>query len=386
MLNMIKVIKRELRTLACRPIYWYCMVVAPLFCTIFFTTLMSEGLPQSMPIGVVDEDNTSTTRNILRNLDAFQNSDIKEQYANVTEARRAVQRGDIYAFYYIPRGTTVKVNRQESPTVSFYTNYSYLVAGSLLYKDMRMMSELAAGAAGRKVLFAKGASEGQAMAFLQPIVIDAHPTNNPTLNYSVYLSSTIIPGVIILLIFMVTVFSIGDEIKKGTGDELMTLAGGNPFVALYGKLTAHAIIWLGIGATYVFYLYGILHYPCNCGIPTMMVVMALGVIAALGMGTFMICALPATRLGLSFASLWGVVSFSISGMSFPVMGMHPSLQSLSYLFPLRHYHLLYINCALDGYPLINGWPFVLSLIAFIVIPALVTGRFRTLMTKIAYKQ
>lgn len=54
------------------------------------------------------------------------------------------------------------------------------------------MSELAGGAIGRATLYAKGATEDQAMAFLQPIVIDSHVLNNPWLNYSVYLSNTII--------------------------------------------------------------------------------------------------------------------------------------------------------------------------------------------------
>lgn len=46
------------------------------------------------------------------------------------------------------------------------------------------------------------------MAFLQPIVIDTHPLNNPWLNYSVYLCNTFAPGVLMLLIFMITVYSI----------------------------------------------------------------------------------------------------------------------------------------------------------------------------------
>ena len=39
-----------------------------------------------------------------------------------------------------------------------------LIAGSLLFKDMKMMSELASGAAARTALYAKGATEEQAMA------------------------------------------------------------------------------------------------------------------------------------------------------------------------------------------------------------------------------
>ena len=51
--------------------------------------------------------------------------------------------------------------------------------------------------------------------------------------------------------------------------------------------------------------------------------LSLFVFASQGMGVLMICALPNPRFGLSFASLWGVLSFSICGMSFPAMAMHP---------------------------------------------------------------
>lgn len=359
---------RELLRMARQPIYWFCMVLAPLFCYVFFTSLMSSGLPSSLPLGLVDEDNTTTTRNLARNLDAFQGTDIREVYANVTEARAAVQRGEVYGFYLIPRGTTQKAQLQRIPTVSFYTNYSYLVAGSLIYRDMRTMSELASGAATRTVLYAKGATEKQAMAFLQPVVIDMHAVGNPTLNYNVYLSNVIIPGCLAIFIFMITVYSLGTELKFRTADDLMARADGSIIVAINSKLLPQLFIFLLMGTLYVWLLYGYLHFPCQCGIARMWCVMALYVMACQGLGVFMFAMLPTLRLGLSFASLWGVISFSISGMSFPVMAMHPVLQGLSLLFPLRHYFLLYVNCALDGYPMANAWPYVLALVAFAILP------------------
>ncbi len=36
------------------------MVIAPLFCYVFFTTLMDSGLPKDLPAGVVDMDDSST--------------------------------------------------------------------------------------------------------------------------------------------------------------------------------------------------------------------------------------------------------------------------------------------------------------------------------------
>lgn len=382
---MFSIFLRELRRLAVQPIYWFCMVIAPLFCYFFFTSLMHEGLPESLPLGVVDEDHTVTSRNLVRNLDAFQMTDVVKTYSNVTEARKAVQQGHIYGFYLIPQGTTSEAQSQRLPTISFYTNYSYLVAGSLLYRDMRTMSELASGAASRTVLYAKGATERQAMAYLQPVVIDMHAVGNPWLNYNVYLSNVIIPGMLGLFIFMITVYGLGTELKFNTADELMQRSGGSVIVAVTGKLIPQLLVFLLSGTLYVLYLYAYLHFPCHCGLARMWCIMALFVMACQGMGVFMFTMFPTLRLGLSFASLWGVISFSISGMSFPVMAMHPILQGIANLFPLRHYFLLYVNSALDGYPLANAWPFVLALLAFALLPWPCMFRLKKVLTTYRYE-
>ena len=383
-MTLFAVISREMCRMVRQPLYWFCLVAAPILSVIFFTTLMDSGLPQNLPIGIVDQDNTTTSRSITRNLDAFQAAAVTQCYPSVTEARRAVQQGDIYGFYYIPKGTSRKAPRQEIPTVSFYTNYAYLVAGSLLYRDMRTMSELASGAATRSVLYAKGAREEQAMAFLQPIVIDTYAIGNPWLNYSVYLCNTLIPGVFMIFIFMVTVYGLGIEVKQGTVGSWLAKAKGQIWTAVGGKLLAQTVVFLLVGLFIVWYLYVHLRFPCHAGIGTMMIVMTLGILGAQGLGVFMFAMLPSLRLGLSFASLWGVLSFSICGMSFPVMAMHPALQGLAWLFPLRHYFLLYVNCALDGLPLSNAWPYAVALLAFAVLPMVLMRRLRHVMLYVPY--
>ena len=82
---------REWRRLLTRPIYLFCIFIVPLVCAVMLTTLMGEGLPTDMPVGLVDMDNTTTTRNIARNLDAFQNTRIAYKFADVSEARKAMQ-------------------------------------------------------------------------------------------------------------------------------------------------------------------------------------------------------------------------------------------------------------------------------------------------------
>ena len=370
------VMKREYQRLVSRPLYLFSMVVAPLFCYVFFTTLMGSGLPTDMPVGIVDQDQTSTTRQLSRTLDAFQQSKIVARYPTFNEAREAMQRREIYGFYYIPEGTTAQAQAQRRPTVSFYTNNTLLIAGSLLFKDMKTMSELASGAVVQATLLAKGATEEQAMAFLQPIVIDTHPLQNPWLNYSVYLNNTFAPGVLMLLIFMVTVFSIGVEIKERTARQWLRIGHNSIWISLAGKLLPHTAIFFLMGILYNVYLYGFLHFPCHSGIGPMLLATLCLVLASQGMGILMIGVLPTLRLGLSFASLWGVLSFSMCGLSFPLMGMHPTLQALANLFPLRHYFLIYVDQALNGYPMIYSWTNYVALLLFMLLPFLVAPRLK----------
>jgi ABC-2 type transport system permease protein len=67
------------------------MIVFPLLAMFFFTSMLQEGQPMDMPVGVVDLDNTSTTRNLIRRLDAFQSSHVVAHYSSLSEARQAIQ-------------------------------------------------------------------------------------------------------------------------------------------------------------------------------------------------------------------------------------------------------------------------------------------------------
>ena len=131
-----------------------------------------------------------------------------------------------------------------------------------------------------------------------------------------------------------------------------------------------------MSAFYNVYLYGFLHFPCNSGIMPMILASFCFVLASQGCGVVMIGTFPSLRLGLSFASLWGVISVSISGFSFPVMAMSPVFQGLSIRFPLRHYFLIYVDQALNGYSMAYSWNNYVALLVFMVLPFLVVKRLK----------
>jgi len=104
--RIFDIFKREVWLFAQRPMFLFCIIIAPIACIIFFVTLMKSGLPTDLPTGIVDMDNTHITRIITRTIDALEETKIVAHYRNFTEAREAVQKGEIYAFFYIPKGTT----------------------------------------------------------------------------------------------------------------------------------------------------------------------------------------------------------------------------------------------------------------------------------------
>lgn len=371
--------------LAHRPVFLFVMILAPVMCVVFFTTLMGEGMPTDMPAAVVDEDITPTTRKLIRVLDAMEMADVSRKYYTFSEAREAMQRGEIYAFFYIPRGTTAKAISSRQPRVSFYTNDAYLLPGNLLMKDMKMTGELIPLALTREKLRAAGLPENEMMAWLQPIQIEAHPIGNPTLDYNVYLSNMVVPGILILLILLTTVYTIGIEWKNGTQRVWYAMAGQSVQVALGAKLLPQTVIytvqwWL---MDYWFYVH--CGFPCQCGTGVMMLIGLLTVLASQGFGVLLFgIQAGMMRLALCICSLWGILSFSLAGFTYPVTDMHPALQALSVWFPLRHYYLIYVNQALDGFPIRYVWPSVCWLVAFCVSPLLVHYRYRKAFLKFEY--
>ena len=378
------IMMRELSILRQNHIYRFCMVLFPLLVIFFFTSIMDEGVPLDMPIGVVDQDNTSMTRSLTRRLDGFQTSRVVARYPSVSEARRAVQRNEIYGFVYIPEGTTDQLLSSRQPKISYYYTYTTLAAGTMLMRDLKTVSTLGSAAVGQATLRAKGYTDSQIQTLLQPIRIDLHQIANPWANYNVYLSTVMVPGLIMLFIFLVSAYSLGTELKFNSSREWLARSDNRIMVALLGKFLPQTVIWLAIVFGYQYYVFYHLGFP-HLGSPWMLVLLGLmQVLASQGFGIFAFGLMPSLRMSMSVCSLWAVLSMSMAGSAFPVMGMDAPLQSLSWLFPLRHYYMIYQICVFNGFPLIEAWFHFAALAAFMLLPWLVVKKIKNAMLTYVY--
>ena len=384
LINIWTIAKRECKILRKNRIYGFCILIFPLLSLLFFTSLMEEGLPEDMPVGVVDLDNTSTSRSIVRRLDSFQNSQVVAHYASVAEARHAIQENEIYAFLYIPKGTTEELISSRRPKISYYYNLASIMSGALLMKDLKTISTLGSAAVGQATMRAKGYTPEQIQAFLQPVRIDLHQIGNPWTNYNVYLTTVFVPGVMMLFMFLISAYSLGMELKFARGKELLAKADNNIVVAIFGKFLPQIMVFLILIFFYEFYIYHVLHFPHVGNWWMILLLSLLQVFASVGFGIFAFGLMPSLRMSMSVCSLWAVLSFSLAGSAFPVMGMDTPIQALTWLFPLRHYYMLYQITVFNGYPLIDAWFHLVALVGFTLLPWFVVHKIKNAMLTYVY--
>jgi ABC-2 type transport system permease protein len=365
-------------------IYGFCMVVFPVLLVAFFTTMLDEGLPQDLPIGVVDQDNSSTSRSLIRNLDAMQNSRVMYRFASVTEARNAMQEGKVFAYLYIPEGTASKLLSGRQPNISYYYTMTCMTAGSMASKDLKTIGVLGSAAVGKAVLSAKGASDEQIRAALQPVTIDAHMIANPQGSYNYSLTTVFVPGILMLFMALLSAYAIGMEMKFDTGKEWLARAGDNILVAILGKYVVHVLVFLLVIFFYQYYIFNVLDFPHLGGTWSIVRLTLLQVFASIGFGIFAFGLMPSLRMSMSISSLWMVLGISMCGSAFPVMGMDPPLQAMSWLFPLRHYWMIYQATVLNGFPVIDVWFHLVALIAFTLLPWFVLRKVKNAMLNYVY--
>lgn len=378
-----QIFKRSVLQLVRRPIYWVAFFVLPLFCFLLLTSLMEEGLPIKAPAAIVDNDGTSLSREVSQQLAGMQLVDVAETPHSFTEARHMMQEGKIYGYFLIPENFEADLLSGRGPAITFYTNMTYYVPASLLFKTFKTTALYTKAGVASSVASSVGFTQDPT-ALLQPVNIITRPLGNPGLNYAIYLCQSFIPCVLQLMIILVTCFSLGQEIKYGSSVRLMKLARGSIFRALFAKLLPQTLVWWVIAIFMESWLFGWQGFPMHGSWWWLTLSELMFVLASQGFALVIFSALPNLRLSLSVGALLGILSFSIAAFSFPVQSMYGAIAIFSYIVPTRYNYLIYIDQALNGIDIYYSRWWYVAYIIFMVAWLPLVGRLRKAMMKPVY--
>lgn len=381
--GFIDTAKREIGRMSQRKIYFFAMILVPVFIFLFFVTLLGEGLPLRAPVGIVDMDHSSMSRSVVRSLNTSEMIEISTYAEDYVEAMEAVRRGEIFGFFMIPENFEKDAISGLKPTLEFFSNLTYFVPGTLSFKGFKTVAVTTAGGVVRTQLTSMGVPEDMTAGLLQPMTVDSHPIGNPWTNYSVYLSPSFCFGALALMIILMTVFSITIEIKNGTSPQWLESAHGHITVAVAGKLLPHLVVWTIVGQFLVSLLFGWCGFPCG-SIWAIAAAMELFIIASMALAVIFCCIVPNPRLAFSMAALISILAFSFLGFSFPVQNMYGAISIFSYLIPTRYMFLIYIFSGLNEFPLYYSRFYFIALIIFPIISALGLCRLKKFLLNPVY--
>jgi ABC-2 type transport system permease protein len=360
-----------------RGLYFLVVLVFPILSILFFGSLFREGVPTKMPIAIVDLDQTTTSRKIARTIDVTPLSMVTKFLPSETEAMSELRTANIYGFVVLPKNLQADILASRQPVISYYYQNGLLIAGGLMQSDLTFILHTLSGGINIQKREAMGQPKDYIMSQAQPVQLNTHLLFNPSANYSIYISTIVLPIMLQLFILLMTVYSIGIEIKEKSSHEWLKLSHKSIFTALTGKLLPYTVMFFIVMMFQNFMLYKVMQIPMHTSMGWLMLGSLLFVLAYQAIGIFCIGLLPLMRHALNFAAFYGILALTLCGFSFPIESMPPVFQYWASGFPVRHYMHIFQSQILAGFELRYVFVSYLCLLVFLLLPFTIINRLKS---------
>ena len=369
---LLNVFRRELRRMTSRRIYFASCIVLPLFSLVFMATIFGHGQMENLPVGVVDADQTSLSRSIVRMVDATPELQVTKHYANETEARMGMQKKEIYGYLLIPSGIK---------SLCYYYHNAMLSVGGEIHSTFETLLKQVSVTPIVTEAVGLGESQTNITSFLIPVSEEEMVSYNPNRNYAIYLTQPFFFVFLQVLLLLVTTYALGSESKFGTSDEWLQMAKGNIGIAVIGKLLPYTFIFMVMGVLANVVFFNWMQMPLPCSLWVINGITILFILATQALALLLYAIFPVLSLIISVVSMIGSLGATLSGVTFPVNFMDTPVYWASFLFPIRHFvevvqSLLYLEGSFSNY-----WTNLTVLLLFILSPILLMPRLkRALLT------
>ena len=330
--QMLSVMRNEFRSIFTDAGVVLILVLALIIYATVYSMAYGAQVLRNVPIGVVDECRTPTSRSLAATFNAGPNTYVAYNPTNMEEAKELFFNRKIYGVVYIPSDYEEKLLGGSQANVAIYVDASYF----LMYRQAFQELVTSIGSTGAMVefqrLIAKGADIPQAKATTQPVIYQSHNLFNPYLGYGTF----VMPAIIMVIIQQTLLIGIG--MIGGTWREFGLYRKLCPpdrkrmstLPIVLGKTTVYGLIY----AVTTFYILGLhyrlFHYPMNGATGTVVVFM----LAYLGIA---ISTLFRYRENSLLLLLWtSIPLLMLSGVSYPREGIPDWLFNFGQLFPSSH--------------------------------------------------
>jgi ABC-2 type transport system permease protein len=315
----------------------------PLFAFVVLTAVFSHPVIRGLGVAVVDEDRSETSRAFVEQVAASSSLSIVERDGDLASAARAIRSGDAIAAVYIPANFERDLKAERRPQVVAFYNQQFLTAAGVASSGLSDSLSAAVSSA-----VSRGAPKASRIGSL---VAETIVLVNPQRNYAQFLLRALLPMVIHVVVALAAGYAVGSEFRRRSVRAWLACAGGNPVVALVGKLAPLFVIFFLIMLAVPLVLEGLLEISFKGNVPMIIVAGSLLIIGYLALGALIQLLVGDLATGLGLTGLVVSPAFGYAGVGFPVFGMNAFAQLWGALLPIRWYMAVLLGQAARGLPL-----------------------------------
>ena len=315
----------------------------PLFAFAVLTAVFSHPVIRELGVVVVDADRSETSRAFAEEVAASSGLSIVERAGDLASAARAIRAGEAIGAVYVPADFERDLKAGRRPQVVGFYNQQFLTAAGIASSGLSDSLSAAAKRAAERAA-PKASRIGSLVA--ETIVLV-----NPQRNYAQFLLRTLLPMVLHVIIAISAGYAVGSEFRRRSMRAWLACAGGNPIVALAGKLAPLFGIFFVIMLSEALILEGLLGIAFKGDVPMIVAAGSLLIIGYLALGALMQLLVRDLATGLGLTGLVVSPAFGYAGVGFPTFGMNAFAQAWGAILPVRWYMAVLLGQAARGLPL-----------------------------------
>ena len=318
----------------------------PIFAFVVLTAVFSHPVIRGLGIVVVDADRSETSRAFVEQVTASPGLNIVERADDLSSAVRAIRSGKAIGAIYIPAYFERDLAAERRPQVVAFYNQQFLTAAGVAASSLSDSLTAAVRRAAMPVA-PKAAVVGSLVG--ETIVLV-----NPARNYAQFLLRALLPMVLHVVMAISAGYAVGSEFRRRSMRIWLACAGGDPIVALVGKLAPLFAIFFIFMLSVPLLLEGLLGIPFKGDLPMMVMSGVLLIVGYLALGALLQLVVCDLAVGLGLTGLIVSPAFGYAGVGFPTFGMNTFAQLWSAALPLRWYMAVLLGQAARGLPVADS--------------------------------
>jgi ABC-2 type transport system permease protein len=340
--GFILVATRELRWILRDRVALFLMVGVPLIAFAILSLTFNSAVIRGLNTVVVDADHSPTSLEFVQSMAAAPGVTLRDRADDLTTAMHAIRSGAAIAAAYIPENFERDLAAGRRPQVSVFYNTQFMTPGNAA---SRALQDAVRGA-----ITAVTPRRSEAPSTVGSLVVEQYVLTNPALNYAQFLLRAVLPTVLHVIVAISAAYAVGSEFSRRSLRVWLRCAGGNPIVALCGKLAPLFAIFIAMMGVLVAIIHGGLIIPFRGDSAMTAIAACLLIIAYLGLAAFLALLARDLPLSLSLTAITCSPAFGYAGVGFPVIAMLPFAKIWGSILPLRWYIQILFDQGARGAP------------------------------------